>query len=72
MEKVRSHYAERIQANLDQVSKEKEALRNWQSAMQHESQRITDVIELCGKQPEPAKPATAVAAAVGAHGGENS
>ncbi len=65
MEKVRSHYAERIQANLDQVSKEKDALRNWQSAMQHESQRIADVIELCSKQPVPARPVSAMAAAAG-------
>lgn len=68
MEKVRSHYAERIQANLDHVTKEKEALRNWQSAMQQESQRITDVIELCSKQQAPAKPVNALAAAAGTPG----
>jgi hypothetical protein len=28
MEKIRAHYAQRVQANLDQVAKEKEALRN--------------------------------------------
>ena len=71
MEKVRSHYAERVQANLDQVAKEKHALNNWQMAMQHESQRITDVIELCGNQPAPAKPVAAFAAAA-AHGSEKS
>jgi hypothetical protein len=70
MEKVGSHYAERIQANLDQVAKEKDALRNWQMAMQHESQRIADVVELCGKQPAPARPATALAVAAGSHGAE--
>lgn len=70
MEKVRSHYAERVQSNLDQIAKEKEALRNWQMAMQHESQRIAEVIELCGKQSAPPKPATALAAAAGAHGTE--
>lgn len=71
MEKVRSHYAERIQANLDQVAKEKDALRNWQMAMQHESQRIADVIELCGKQPTPVRSATAaLAVAAGANGPE--
>jgi type I site-specific restriction endonuclease len=69
MEKVRSHYAERVQANLDQVAKEKDALRNWQMAMQHESQRIAEVIELCGKQPAPVRP-TALATAAGAHGTE--
>jgi hypothetical protein len=67
MEKIRSHYAQRIQANLDQVAKEKESLRNWQNAMQSESQRITDVLELCGKQ-EPAKVGNALAAAAGASG----
>lgn len=57
MERIRAHYAQRIQCNRDQVTREKETLRNWQMAMQHESQRISEVIELCGKQP-----ATAVAA----------
>ena len=70
LEKVRSHYAERIQSNLDHVAKEREALRNWQAAMQHESQRIADVIELCGKQPAAAKPAIAMAAAAVSHGTE--
>ena len=67
MEKIRAHYAQRIQNNLDQVTKEKDALRNWQNAMQSESQRIAEVIELCGKQPSPARP-NALAAAVGAQG----
>jgi len=51
MERLRTHYAERIQRNRDQVLKEKETLHNWQMAMQHESQRISEVIELCGKEP---------------------
>jgi len=50
MERVRAHYAERIQRNRDLVAQEKEGLRNWQMAMQHEIQRIAEVIELCGKQ----------------------
>jgi len=58
MESLRAHYAQRIQSNRDQVTREKETLRNWQMAMQHESQRITEVIELCGQQPA----ATAAAA----------
>jgi len=65
MEKIRAHYAQRVQNNLDQVTKEKDALRNWQNAMQSESQRIAEVIELCGKQPAPARP-NALAAAAGA------
>jgi hypothetical protein len=50
MERLRTHYAERIQRNRDVIAQEKEALRNWQMAMQHEMQRIAEVIELCGKQ----------------------
>ena len=62
MERVNAHYAERIQQNHDQVAREKEALRNWQMAKQYESQRIAEVIELCGKQPASA-PADALPAA---------
>jgi hypothetical protein len=50
MEQIRVHYAERMQNNRDQVTREKEALHNWQMAMQHESQRISEVIDLCGKE----------------------
>lgn len=72
IEKIRAHYSQRVQNNLDQVTKEKDALRNWQNAMQSESQRIAEVIELCGKQPAPARPNT-LAAAAGAQGtGEKS
>ena len=67
MERIRAHYAQRIQNNRDQVAREKETLRNWQMAMEHESQRISEVIELCGKQPaaaaSPASPSTQAAAA---------
>ena len=70
MEKIRIHYAQRVQANLDQVAKEKEALRNWQMAMQHETQRIAEVIELCGKQPAPAAKGSGMAAAAGAQAAE--
>jgi hypothetical protein len=51
LDRVTAHYAERIKQNLDEVAREKEALRNWQMAKQHESQRISEVIELCAKQP---------------------
>jgi hypothetical protein len=50
LDKVTAHYADRIKQNHDQVVREKEALRNWQMAKQHESQRISEVIELCAKQ----------------------
>lgn len=49
LERIRAHYAERVQRNRDLVAQEKEALRNWQMAMQHESKRITEVLELCEK-----------------------
>jgi len=70
MEKIRAHYAQRVQSNLDQVAKEKEALHSWQMAMQHETQRIAEVIELCGKQPVPAQKGNAMAAAAGAQAAE--
>lgn len=65
LEKIRGHYAERMQANRDLVACEKDALRNWQAAMQHESQRIKDVIELCGKRPAAVPKASAAAASAG-------
>jgi hypothetical protein len=71
LDRVTAHYADRIQQNLDEVAREKEALRNWQMAKQHESQRISEVIELCAKQPasapladpQPAPSAVAASAA---------
>jgi len=63
MERIRAHYAQRIQNNRDQMAREKETLRNWQMAMQHESQRISEVIELCRKQPAPAAPESSPTAA---------
>lgn len=57
MERVTSHYAERIQANNDLVAREKEALHNWQMQKQYENQRICEVIEVCGKQ-SPSAPVT--------------
>lgn len=51
VERIKAHYTERIQRNQEQVAKEKETLHNWQVAMQYESQRIAEVMELCGKQP---------------------
>ena len=62
MERITAHYAERIQHNQDQVAEQKEALHNWQMAKQHESQRISEVIELCAKQPTPANDAQPTAA----------
>jgi hypothetical protein len=70
MERLTAHYGERIQENRDQVAREKEALRNWQMAKQHESQRIAEVIELCAKQPAASESAlSATAGAQSARGG---
>jgi len=68
MQRITAHYAERIQQNKDEATKHKEALHNWQMAKQHESQRISEVIELCGKQPAPAAGTEAMAATAGAPG----
>jgi hypothetical protein len=65
MERVTAHYAERIQHNQDQVVREREALRNWQSQKQYESQRIAEVIELCAKQPASAPLSNAASASSG-------
>jgi hypothetical protein len=68
LERVTAHYAERLKQNHYQVASEKEALRNWQMAKQHESQRISEVIELCAKQPvsiprsQPSSPSAPAAA----------
>ena len=51
MERVTAHYAERLQQNQHQVNRAKEVLRNWQMAKQYESQRISEVIDLCSKHP---------------------
>jgi hypothetical protein len=61
LERLRAHYAERVQRNRDQVERQKEVLRNWKMAMQHESQRIYEVIDLCRK---PSASAAAASAAV--------
>jgi hypothetical protein len=62
MERVTAHYAERIQHNHDQVARERETLRNWQMQKQYESHRISEVIELCAKQPAAAPLSNAAAA----------
>ena len=51
MQRITAHYAERIEQNEEQVAQEKESLRNWQMAKQHEDQRIAEVLALCSKQP---------------------
>ena len=67
LDRLRAHYAERDQQNRDQVTREREALRNWQMAVQHESQRIADVMELCGK-PAPVTASTVTSPTDGENG----
>jgi len=62
MARVAAHYAERIKANIDQVTAEKDALRNWEMAKQHESQRISEVIALCAPPAPAANEAMAASA----------
>ncbi len=64
MARVAAHYAERIKANLSQVAEEREALRNWQMAKQHEGQRITEIIELCTKSADAQAATTASGSAL--------
>ena len=51
LDRLTAHYAARIKHNLDQVEREKEALRNWRTSKEEESQRISEAVALCGKQP---------------------
>ena len=51
MERVTAHYANRIKHNLDQVAQERAALCSWQAMKEQESQRISEAVTLCGKQP---------------------
>lgn len=67
MRRITAHYTERIQQNKDEVAEHKEALHSWQMAKQHESNRISEVMELCGKPASPSEH-NAMAAAAGASG----
>lgn len=66
-ERVAAEYAARVARNLDEVSREKESFRKWQSKKQQEAQRIADAVALCltqtssapvinGKAPADVKP----------------
>jgi hypothetical protein len=68
MQRISAHYAERIQQNKEKVTKHKETLHSWQMAKQHENQRISEVIELCGKKPTAAARSDAMAATAGTSG----
>ena len=51
IERVTARYAERIRQNLEQVAREKEAFHTWQAQKEAESQKISEAVALCGKQP---------------------
>jgi len=46
-ERVAAEYTSRISRNLDEVAREKETFRKWQSKKQHEAKRIADAVALC-------------------------
>ncbi len=46
-ERVAAEYAARISRNLDEVAREKDSFRKWQSKKQYEAQRIGDAVTLC-------------------------
>jgi hypothetical protein len=49
-ERVAAEYAARIAGNLDEVAREKESFRKWQSKKQQEAQAIADAVALCVTQ----------------------
>lgn len=57
LERLTTHYNDRVKNNLDQVAREKDALGHWQMMKEQECQRIAEAVALCGKQPvaEPAR-----------------
>jgi hypothetical protein len=57
LQRVVAHYSERIKQNQEQVEREREALRAWQTTKEHECQRIAEAVALCCKQTavQPAK-----------------
>lgn len=56
MERVAAEYAARISNNLDEVAREKDSFRKWQTRKQQEAQSITEAVALCvtqsGAKPE--------------------
>jgi hypothetical protein len=49
MERVTRQYVERMNRNLTEVQQEKDAFQKWQTAMQHEVLRISEVVTLCAQ-----------------------
>jgi hypothetical protein len=47
LDRLTGQYMSRIQANLNEVAREQDALRAWQQQKQHESQRIAEAATFC-------------------------
>jgi hypothetical protein len=52
LERVTAHYSDRVKQNHEQVTREKESLRKWQTIKEQETQRIAEAVSMC-KQPVP-------------------
>jgi ribosomal protein L12E/L44/L45/RPP1/RPP2 len=52
-ERVAAEYAARISRNLDELAREKDNLRKWQTKKQYEAQRIADAMECLTKSDAP-------------------
>jgi hypothetical protein len=56
MDRVTAQYLARINSNLDEVAREKDAFRKWQMQKQEESHQMAEAVALCvkhqGTQPE--------------------
>jgi hypothetical protein len=56
MDRVTAQYLARINGNLDEVAREKDAFRKWQMHKQEEAHQMADAVALCvkhqGTQPE--------------------
>jgi hypothetical protein len=56
MDRVTAQYLSRINSNLDEVAREKDALRKWQIQKQEEAHHMAEAVALCvkhqGTQPE--------------------
>lgn len=49
MDRVTAQYLARINSNLDEVAREKDALRKWQVQKQEEAQQMAEAVALCVK-----------------------
>jgi len=49
MDRVTAQYLARINSNLDEVAREKDALRKWQVQKQEEAHQMADAVALCVK-----------------------